>query len=408
MKDTTKEQLYRNLLDNDKFLQWLLYPTEELNDYWKHRMDKDETIHKALNDLKPILKGIKVVDEELSTEARATLWKQIEANIEATNRKKNRRLFFRYAAAIAVVIAAGVWGYFYSLNNPERIDFRTFISEKQVTENTSENVLIILDNNEEIEVKDKEVELVHDADGRMSVNAQIINKTIKEKSSTDKTNHSEPKINQLYVPYGKTSSIVMSDGTKIWVNSGSRVVYPVTFAENKREIYVEGEVYLEVTKNEKAPFFVKTDQLDISVLGTAFNVSAYKNDEVQAIVLTNGSVSVKDTKTKTKSKLNPNELYTFDKNSNNSYIEEVNVLDYVCWKYGFFVFKNKRLTDVLKKVERFYNVQIDYSQLKNDQTSLSGKLDLKESVEETFRTISITAPIHYKIDRDKIIISTNL
>jgi ferric-dicitrate binding protein FerR (iron transport regulator) len=401
-----KEPVLQNLLDDDRFLRWLLHPTEELDEYWMAMSAKDTGIRKAIAEINVIFEGLAVCESGLSEEDRNALWKQIEAKIESQSRKKNRLLFFRYAAAVAAVIAVGISVYLGYSDSSGRFDFSLFISEKQAVETASGNIVIILDNQEKIEVRDKEVELVHDAEGRMSLNAQIIHRTTGEKEPS-KEKSKGLKVNQLHVPYGKTSSIVMSDGTKIWVNSGSRIVYPTAFAADKREIYVEGEVYLEVVKNDKAPFFVKTDRLEMAVLGTAFNVSAYKNDETQTIVLVNGSVAIKDAASKIKATLRPNELFSYDKNANSARIEEVNVLDHVCWKYGFFVFKNKSLTDVLKKVERYYNVQIDYSQLDDNHTCLSGKLDLKDSVEETFRTISIAAPVYYEIDGDKIIISTN-
>ena len=408
MIQTDKTAYFQDLLDDRRFLQWLLHPTEAMDTYWKQKMEQDNAIKEAIDEMKPIITGLKVKEEGLSDEDRKAIWQKIEKAIhhpvsvvEKSNPiKKTLRmnLFFRYAATIALLIAAGVYWYFNQNKPSEPFDYSSLISQN--VENKSEKVVIILENKAKIEVEEKETELMHDTEGRLSVNSKIVweaKKTEKQKPVE------ETKMNQVLVPYGKTSSIIMSDGTKIWINSGTRLVYPTTFAADKREIYVEGEIYLEVAKNETVPFIVKTDQLDVHVLGTSFNVSAYKNDPTQTIVLANGSVSIKDIKTT--SELKPNQLFSYDKSAQTGVIKEVDVLDYVCWKYGFLVFKNKPLIEVLKKVERYYNVQIDYSQLKNDHTSLSGKLDLKETIEETFRIIALTAPIRYNIQRDQIKIS---
>ena len=88
------------------------------------------------------------------------------------------------------------------------------------------------------------------------------------------------------------SSLTFSDGTKIWVNSGSKVIYPVSFEKKKREIYVEGEVYLDVTHDTSWPFVVRTQQVDVKVLGTSFNVSAYKDDSNMQVTLVEGKVEV--------------------------------------------------------------------------------------------------------------------
>ena len=85
-------------------------------------------------------------------------------------------------------------------------------------------------------------------------------------------------IRDRIVPVGRRSSITFADGTRLWVNSGSKVVYPVKFAKEKREIFVEGEIYLHVSRDEQKPFIVKTHQMDIKVLGTQFNVTAYENE----------------------------------------------------------------------------------------------------------------------------------
>ena len=410
MIQTDKRDYFQILLDDRLFLQWLLRPTDELGMYWKQKMEQDNAIKEAIDEMKPIITGIKVKEEGLSDEDRKAIWQKVEAAlhhrggiVEKPDAKKfHLNRFFRYAAAIALLIAAGAYWYFNQDTPSKPIDYTSLINQNG--ENLSEHVVIILENKDKIEIEEKETELIHDTEGRLSVNSKIVwekdkNKTVKQKQAE------ETVMNQVHVPYGKTSSLIMSDGTKIWINSGTRLVYPVTFAAERREIYVEGEIYLEVAKNETVPFVVKTDRLEISVLGTSFNVSAYKNDQTQTIVLASGSVSVNDAKTT--SELKPNQLFSYDKNAQTGAIKEVDVLDHICWKYGFLVFKRQPLIEVLKKVERYYNVQIDYSLLKNDHTSLSGKLDLKETVEETFRVISLTAPIRYDIQRDKIKISIN-
>ncbi len=101
----------------------------------------------------------------------------------------------------------------------------------------------------------------------MTVNSEQL-----QESVTDE----EHSFNQLIVPNGKRSTLALEDGTKMWINAGSRVIYPNKFKKNKREIYVDGEVYMEVARDEERPFVVKTNMLDVQVLGTSFNVMAYK------------------------------------------------------------------------------------------------------------------------------------
>ncbi|MDR0835964.1 MAG: FecR family protein [Tannerella sp.] len=396
MNKQQREQIYQSLLADDAFFQWLLCPTKELDEYWKQIMQENSEKKEAVNDLKTILKGMKVVEKGMSEEVKKELWRKIE--IASSRRKRSFRLlpFLRYAAVFLIVLATSVFVYMNRQQQDKPIDYQSFISDSSAAGGTqSGKVLIVMADNKKIEVEESDVELIHDAEGKMSVNSKVI----ETEKSAEKT---ENELNQLYVPYGKTTNIVMSDGTKVWVNSGSRVVYPPVFAGNKREIYVEGEIYLEVAGNEKTPFIVKTDRMEMTVLGTSFNVSAYKNDEKQSVVLVTGSVSVKGNNEKTAKTIQPNQKYTIEKNTNTSDIQSVDVFDYICWKYGFLSFKKERLSAVLKKVERYYNVRIDYEASEIDRTTLSGKLDLKEKISETFRIISITAPIEYDIRNEVI------
>ena len=111
----------------------------------------------------------------------------------------------------------------------------------------------------------------------------------------------------MIIPKGKRTRLTLADGTHLWANSGTRVVYPSHFEKNHREIYVEGEVYLDVFRNEDAPFIVRTKDFQIQVLGTSFNVSAYPSEGVSSVVLVEGSVNVKNQQ-KEQVKLAPGQL----------------------------------------------------------------------------------------------------
>lgn len=398
MQQVQRDQLYINMLDDEQFLRWILHPSEELDEYWNKIMQEDTDKKKIIADLKTIINGLEIVEEGLPDEAKKDIWNKIE---QAKQKKRSFRLFpiLKYAAAVLILITSSVYLYTTIRKNAEKpINYESIISSVLPSEESSENVLIVLPNNDKIEVKETNVELIHDTDGKISVNAKILDKT-------DNTDQIANNLNQLYVPFGKTTSIVMSDGSKVWVNSGSRLIYPSTFTGNKREIYVEGEIYLEVSKNEKMPFIVRTDMLEINVLGTSFNVSAYKNDTDQSIVLATGSVSVKETTQKTSAMIKPNQKYTIEKSTKKSSLQQVDVFDHICWKYGFLVFENESLSNVLKKIQRYYDAQIIFNPSETNLTSVSGKLDLKEKIEETFRIVSIAAPIDYKIQEKEIIIS---
>ena len=131
----------------------------------------------------------------------------------------------------------------------------------------------------------KEVELKYSKEGKIETKAgkQIQTEDLKGNSEAEE-------MNQLVVPRGKRSSVELADGSKLWLNSGSRAIYPVVFSKKNREIFIEGEGYLEVSHDASRPFYVVTDAVKVKVLGTKFNISAYKEDNQVSVVLVEGSV----------------------------------------------------------------------------------------------------------------------
>jgi ferric-dicitrate binding protein FerR (iron transport regulator) len=125
---------------------------------------------------------------------------------------------------------------------------------------------------------------------------------------------SEKHFGQLIVPTGKRASMIFADGSRVTVRPGSKVIFPTMFAQNEREIYVQGEAFLEVSKNKKRPFIVKTELMDVEVLGTSFDVSAYPGENEQSVVLVTGSVKVRSASSD-ETKIVPNQRYSFDKTS---------------------------------------------------------------------------------------------
>lgn len=338
---------------------------------------------------------IKVIEKGLTKTDREELWNKIKT---AAYGRKNISFFKRFLPYIVAACLGGavaVYSYmFYLMPASPSIDYLSLAID--TLETIQDNVTVILPDQKKIEVDDKDVELVCDTQGRMKVNTKVI-EPVKPVN-----NRLQQELTQVVVPYGKTTRLQLSDGTRIWINSGSRVIYPLVFNDKRREIFVDGEAYLEVAHNEQIPFIVKTDLLEITVQGTAFNVSAYKNDNDYSVILATGSVSVKEASKKAKVTIKPNQKYTYDRTTQTSDLQNVDVLNYISWKEGFLYFRNESLSDVLKKVERYYNIPLDYDPIVLSRTTLSGKLDLKENIEETFRIIATTAPIDYVVRNDKI------
>ena len=207
--------------------------------------------------------------------------------------------------------------------------------------------------------------------------------------------------NTITVPRGGEYQLTLSDGTRVWLNAETELKYPVAFVGEGREVMLKGEAYFEVAKNVSRPFVVKTEQLDIKVLGTSFNVMAYETDESSSVVLVTGAVQV-DTKDDEDFRLEPNRMFSY--NQGECDIKEVNVNDYILWKDGLYTYRSEHLSVILDRLSRYYGKKISY---KSDVADLkcSGKLDMQEDLEVVLDGLSQTAPILYKkIDEEYIVV----
>ena len=189
-----------------------------------------------------------------------------------------------------------------------------------------------------------------------------------------------PEWHTLRIPKGGEYKIVLDDGTEIWLNSASELRYPAHFVGNERRVYLTGEAYFQVVRDEKRPFIVKTRGLQTRVLGTEFNVQAYLTDKVN-VTLVNGQVAVKVPEDSREILLKPNEnaLYSQGKVR----VSKVDVMKFISWKEGCFYYDNERLEDILTELGRWYNFTVIYEDLELKELRFQFWADRKD----TFRKV---------------------
>ena len=211
----------------------------------------------------------------------------------------------------------------------------------------------------------------------------------------------------ISVPKGNKSEIVLPDGSKIWLNNNSKLVYPKKFNKSEREVELIGEGYFEVQRNTKIPFIVKTSDVSIKVLGTKFNISAYPNDKFIETTLISGKVTVQSNENpEVVSTLNPGESMTFDKLNNQTAITPVDTKFYTYWMKGEFVFRDEKFEILAKRIERIYNVEIIFEDQTLKEKTYTGDFKVDDniySILEIFKR-STSVPIEYITDRNKITI----
>ena len=196
----------------------------------------------------------------------------------------------------------------------------------------------------------------------------------------------------------------MADGSEIWINSGSELVYPASFEKSKRTVYLKGEAYFDVQEDQSKPFIVKTSDLDIQVLGTRFNVNSYGDNSTVETVLVEGKVEIEKRGIQVFQKdliLKPSQKATFSKETRKIELNEIDPRYYTSWKDGYLLLKDEKLENIVRKLTRIYNKKIELDENLGD-LRFSGKLDLKESLKKELDILKAAYPIHY-IQKDSLI-----
>ncbi|MDR2969721.1 MAG: FecR domain-containing protein [Tannerellaceae bacterium] len=309
-------------------------------------------------------------------------WEEIMKRTAAARRRKRTYIIMYSAAAMLCGIVFA--GYFiHRATAPGHTDFAGLFNLDSMP-NVKEITLLTHAENMTLE---NDAKIEYGTEGCVKINEKVV---APDREKQEKAH--EIQYNQIIVPKGKRSSLVFTDGTKLSINSGTRIVYPVAFATDKREIYVQGEVYIRVAPESERPFYVKTENFDIKVTGTSFNVSAYREDTEASVVLVEGSVEMISKKNES-IRLLPGQKLTVDDDEVS--IDEVDVDEYILWKDNILYLGNyKNCGEILNTLARFYNVTIEYDENIRD-IPVSGKLDLCERIEDALDILSVSVAFTY-------------
>ncbi len=202
------------------------------------------------------------------------------------------------------------------------------------------------------------------------------------------------RMNRLDVPQGAEYHLVLSDGTRVWMNARSRLVYPVAFGDT-REVELEGEAYFEVTRDENRPFIVHAGQVAVKVLGTEFNVNTCRKQKVQT-VLVKGSVQVENGG-KREVVLRPGELA--ETVGTQIRVTQVNVRKYTAWREGVFYFEEAELEEIMTELADWYCVQAVFTDQTVRTRKFSGVLERSETIENVLKKIERTTSVHFTIQQ---------
>jgi len=378
---------YTDFLKDEKFLRWQLLPDETLDEYWKdfirENPDLNEEIQYAIANLKTTVLNKNI----LSDSDRFELFNRIQSTIKGKGKRKKTKIrhIIRYSIAACAAIALLIIGlnYFNFGEKPSKTDNRELIIGNLLQ---SEDIQFI--SGEKSHEYQNDIEVKIDEKGR----AKIVH--IKN-NRQEQIEIADAAFNKLIVPYGKRSQLNLSDGTNVWLNSGSVLEFPTQFTGKNREIrLLSGEIYLEVAPNKNKSFIVHTHDFRVKVYGTKFNISAYA-DSPKSIVLVEGSVGLQSAVGTTEIKLSPNERAVYSEKGAFSKCM-VDVDQFISWKNGYLSFDKTPMTEVLKQIGRYYNLSFNFDQDVNLQKrTCSGKIYLSDNLDNVMTTIALLSSTRY-------------
>ena len=300
-----------------------------------------------------------------------------------------------YAATILVLCVIGVTIWMNELKQNEANQLA------QVTiEPGRAKALLVLDDGQEIELDDHETSKVLEESGIV-----IVNDSSRVEYRPASRMGEKEVMNKIIVPTGGEYNLILSDGTRVYLNAESVITFPKHFTGERREVTLEGEAYFHVTASKEHPFIVKTKDMDVMVTGTEFNVKAYPDEMNVQTTLLQGVVTVfSGFEKKEKVEIKPNQQVEWCRDSVKMRVREVDPDLFMAWKNGRFIFRQDRLGDIMRTLARWYGVEVVYLDESVKSMLFAGKLDRSEEITPILDVLLTTDKLSVDVKGKKIVI----
>ena len=373
--------------ENRDFVRWVLNPTKDLDVYWDNYIKENEAEKKEIQTAYLIVSQLKSKEISNVSVTSQEVFSSVIKELNNQNGKSKKRIIylsvFRYAAVGIIFFLLGV-----AINQFLNKEKYSEIQQSLTVNNNPAYSTLTLSDGSNVQIPNKKSEIEYKPDGQIVIN--------KKDTVLSRQTLTEESFNELFVPYGKNASIKLPDGTLAHLNAGSRLVYPPKFEGSKRMVYLVGEGYFDVTHNEEMPFIVKTEELNIEVLGTTFDLSAYPSDKIVETVLVEGKVKISKPGFHLGNNeyiLEPNQRAAYNIETKDTKISNVDIENYVSWHQGYLIFETQELNRIIKKLERYYNIKIGTVDPTLGLLRITGKLELKHERETVLNILAKTASL---------------
>lgn len=389
-------------LEDSFFVEWVSRETPESVLFWTQwqqgnpsNLDEFKSAEIQLRAIFSV-KRIRPFDEDAGI-----VWQRIEKSIQAKPiiARWSQKKYWMAAASVLVIVFAG---------------FMLLLQDKQVQSGQKNQPVLANDihapdaNRATVTMADGSIVYLDSAfNGQLAMQGgttlvKMANGQIGYKTTDQKGQIQEPIFNTLSNPRGsRVISISLADGSVVWLNAGSSITYPVAFVGEERRVELMGEGYFEVAKKPGKPFFVKARSIDVKVLGTHFNVNAFRDAPIMKVTLVEGAVKVQTAEGE--AILKPLQQASVSSNGTVGVKNNVNIEEVLAWKEGKFYFDNISLKELMQQIERWYDVEAVFEKTVPDKR-FTGKMYMNDNLSDVLKVLEVL-DVHFKIEGKKIIVT---
>ena len=378
-----------------KKIKGVITPDElEILNGWLNESDENKQVYQKLLNDGYLLERLDEYNRFDSKKAWSSLEKTLVDN--SGSRRLWPHIFMKYAAILLpVIMASAIIIYYIS----DKEDKEISEIEDIILPGTLKATLVLADGSKVDLEKENATKEIQQGETQIMNDQRSL--TYKKQDNEQRTG--ELIYNELITPIGGTYRVVLSDQTAIVLNAGSSLRFPVEFNEEKRQVFLTGEAYFDV-QHDGRPFSVTCDGMDVQVLGTTFNISAYSDDDFISTTLVEGSVRVSSGELSIQKILKPEDQAVFDKQEIQFEIKNVDTSLYTSWVDGKFEFSNESLDVVMRKLSRWYDFEYEFKNINSKDYHFSARISNDQQISTILDMLEMTTDVRFEVNDRKIVI----
>ena len=370
--------------DDIEFANRLLTRREELN-------DEEVTAWLKEKNHVELLDEIAAIRQKLSGQSYGENGEEEFLHLEKSiYDQKSRRMTLRWSIAASIILLVGLF-VGRTINGVRDMHEEQELAKNVMQPGTSKAILMMADGKEVVLEQGQNLNILLNERVRVATSSQGI---VYEEHGKGMVTE---EYNKLTTPVGGEYSLVLSDGTKVFLNADSELKYPVEFSDGKRIVDLKGEAYFEVHKDSLRPFVVRVNGAEVTVLGTSFNVNTYGDDGQIYTTLVNGAVRVSSVKNGQAEVLKPGMQSVMDVQSGQLTVREVDVEPYVAWREGRFVFRAMTLDLIMRQLQRWYDFEVFYQNPELKDYEFRGVIKRDMDLDKVLSVIKVTTNVDFEV-----------